>query len=490
MTPGIFRYRLNRQILFIFLIINFLLIVSIIFTNRTINRFGEEIKYIDETTIGQLRQINNIVHNAGVRRQAVLIYLFSNNAEKEQEAIQLIEELQEENKTYFAVLDRLIKEDSIQMFFARLMMQRETYTNSINRIIALKQAGEISNIFDEDDDNDSRLEHHYNTYVNALEKLSDILTEKSDKEIDDVLADLEQRRSTHNSIIVVGSISILALIISVLLVATNLTKDFIALEKETKERIEAEKMLKLAIEELEAKSFELNKLNQDKDKFISVISHDLRNPISSIIGSSSLLLDHAVEIDQKDSRRIIEIINKSSRNILQQLNDLIALAQSADTKKFFSPVVLNLHDEVNNDVRFLWDLVEKKDIEIKNQIDNNIFIEADKFMFRSILQNLLTNALKYTGKGGKVTLSSKTHEQMVDVMITDTGIGMTEEEKEKLFSGNITSKPGTEEEKGTGMGLKLVKDFVEKHKGTIEVMSEEGKGTSVTITFPLAKLNH
>jgi len=241
--------------------------------------------------------------------------------------------------------------------------------------------------------------------------------------------------------------------------------------------------------ELEGLNQELKELNLSKDKFLSVISHDLRNPLTSLLASSENLSRDAEKLQPEQIKMFADIINRTSHKILDQLNELVEWAKEQREKTSFKPQDLHLRQCVNESLDLLRENVHQKEISLENMIDDELFIHADALMFRSVLQNLVTNAIKYTpAGGGTVVVTAVPTEGMVEICIKDNGVGMSGPTKEMLFGhASAASLLGTSKEKGTGLGLLLVKDFVATHGGTIRVESELNKGTCFLFTMPKKK---
>lgn len=240
--------------------------------------------------------------------------------------------------------------------------------------------------------------------------------------------------------------------------------------------------------ELENLNHELQALNLSKDKFLSVISHDLRNPLTSLLASAGNLQKDAEKLRPDQIRMFADIINRTSQKILTQLNELVEWAKNQREKANFKPEKLHLAHGVNESLELLRANAAQKEIGLENNTNEELYVQADALMFRSILQNLVTNAIKFTPFGGKaVIVSAQPIEGMVEICIQDFGVGMSQDIRELLFGQmNVSSLLGTEQEKGTGLGLMLVKDFVTQHGGRIGVESEPGKGTCFKFTIPEA----
>jgi len=248
---------------------------------------------------------------------------------------------------------------------------------------------------------------------------------------------------------------------------------------------ELEKRVFERTSELENLNHELKDLNLSKDKFLSIISHDLRNPISALLISSNKLSRDTKDPIFDRVQPLIKIIERSGNRILQQLNELVDWAKMQQEKVALNFEKLHLVHEVDQSFELLKENALQKNMVFENKVPVDIYIKADTFMLRSILQNLITNAIKYTSKGGLVSVTAERIDKMVEVCITDSGIGMEAAVRENLFtSPNSASVLGTNNEKGSGLGLRLVKDFVTQHGGTIRIESELGKGTCIIFTVP------
>jgi two-component system sensor histidine kinase/response regulator len=237
--------------------------------------------------------------------------------------------------------------------------------------------------------------------------------------------------------------------------------------------------------ELERLNDELKYLNLSKDKFLSVISHDLRNPLTALLISSDQLNHYTEDPVYDGIQPYVSMIHRTSHNILGQLNELVDWAQMQREKITFDAEKLHLVRRVDESLELLKDNSAQKNVVLENKVPFDIYVNADTLMLRSILQNLVTNAIKYTPPGGLITVTAERADRMVEICITDSGIGMEEEIRENLFTSfNSASASGTNNEKGSGLGLILVRDFVTQHGGTLRVESEIREGTSIIFSVP------
>ena len=239
-------------------------------------------------------------------------------------------------------------------------------------------------------------------------------------------------------------------------------------------------------EALKAHTKNLESLNIHKEKIVSVLSHDLRSPLNSIIGTSEALISGFDKMENVEVKKMLYIINKSSKKLLNMLNNLLDWAKTKYASETFTPENIKLADLVRKVFDILKENAAMKEINLYNKIEENVFVFADEKMVLSILQNLISNAIKFTQQGGEITATAKRKEDEIIVKIKDTGIGMSKEIQEKVLTSEAESlSKGTNNEKGTGMGLLLVKEFLEKIGGRIWVESEKGKGSSFYFTLPL-----
>ena len=229
----------------------------------------------------------------------------------------------------------------------------------------------------------------------------------------------------------------------------------------------------------------LYELNASKDKFFSIIAHDLKNPFNTILGLSELLKDEIKSGNLETIDEYSGMIYSSTVQTLRLLENLLEWANSQRGKISFNPIPIKLRELFNEEFSVLNDMARGKNIEFKSSFSDNLTIIADKNMIRTILRNLISNAIKFTHKNGKVEIKSMIINNQVEISVSDSGIGMTKETSAKLFriDANL-SICGTENEKGTGLGLFLCKEFVEKHGGKIWVESEYGKGSVFKLVLP------
>ncbi len=248
-----------------------------------------------------------------------------------------------------------------------------------------------------------------------------------------------------------------------------------------------ENLVQARTSELNEQSIKLKDANTTKDKFYSIIAHDLRNPFHTIIGFSDILVSELDSFKKDEALEIAKHINVSAKNTHNLLENLLNWAKSQLHLIPFLPENLNLLMLATESTKDIEHNALSKNLKIITNIDIALAVKADKNMLHLILRNLLTNAIKYSNSDGQILLSAKVCNEQIEIAISDSGIGMNEEVMEKLFKiGETIILQGTDNEKGSGLGLLLCKEFVEKHDGKIWVESETGKGSSFKFTLPRA----
>ena len=238
-------------------------------------------------------------------------------------------------------------------------------------------------------------------------------------------------------------------------------------------------------EEIKRKSEQLELTNREKDKFFSIIAHDLRSPFNAFLGLTEIMAEELNTLTQDEIKSIAESMKRSARKLFSLLENLLQWSKMQQGIYEFQPIKINLKSIINHNIELYKESCKNKNINVNNNINDNIEIEADAPMINSIIRNLISNAVKFTPRNGSITIYFKIiNENNVEIFIQDTGIGMNEDFKTKLFKiDEQTSRTGTEGEASTGLGLLLCKEFVEKHGGIIKIESEEGKGSTFSFTM-------
>jgi len=247
--------------------------------------------------------------------------------------------------------------------------------------------------------------------------------------------------------------------------------------------------LKSQRDELKSQRDELDVTNSVKDKLFSIISHDLRSPFNTLKGFIELIKLKYDGYSDQEIKEMIDIISDSADNVYNLLDNLLSWSRSQRGTLKLHPQMTNLVDLINNKIELLnFQAVNKKILIEFGCGTEGILLEVDPDLMNVVIQNLLTNAIKFTPTGGKIEVNCKIENNHIMAYVRDNGIGISEEDAEKLFNPNVHfSTSGTENEKGIGLGMLICKDFIEIHHGEIWVESELGKGSTFFIKIPLSQ---
>lgn len=238
---------------------------------------------------------------------------------------------------------------------------------------------------------------------------------------------------------------------------------------------------------LKAKNKELSKLNITKDKLFSIIAHDLQAPFNNILGFTDLLNTEYDQFTDEARKDYIRNIDDSSNKAFHLLKDLLLWARSQTNNIKIAKEDLNLNEEITDAIAAYLPNAKSKNISCEINVDKELIVFADKMAIKTIIGNIFNNAVKFTPKNGNIIIEGIQKEHNIEVSISDSGVGITPENLEKLFNFEESgSTLGTEKEKGTGLGLTICKDLIEKQNGKIWAESKVGNGTSFYFSLPLA----
>jgi two-component system sensor histidine kinase/response regulator len=243
--------------------------------------------------------------------------------------------------------------------------------------------------------------------------------------------------------------------------------------------------------EIKESRTKLEELNATKDKFFKIIAHDLRNPFAGIMGLSEIMeneLKDNGKLNESTFLQYSQLIFNSAKSALSLIENLAQWAKSQTGEIVVSPRNLPFNNLLLNTLPIVTSNAFNKNIILEKNISDQDIVFADEALSNMIIRNLLTNAIKFTHPGGKIIVSTKMEGDFLEISISDTGIGISPKNLSKIFRiDSKFSSLGTNKEKGTGLGLILCQEFVEKQGGTIRVESELGKGSKFTFTLPLGK---
>ena len=266
--------------------------------------------------------------------------------------------------------------------------------------------------------------------------------------------------------------------------ADYVTKPFNSLELLS--RVEAHIKIKNNREKLETLNAQLIEANEVKDKMFSIISHDLLGPLGNIKESIELIATDQIEMERQDLINFVKAMRATTRNTYDLLENLLYWARNQQGKMIYRYKQLNLNHLVNENLILFDSMAQSKNIKLKSNIKGEFSVFADRDSIKTILRNLISNALKFTNPDGTITIDVKSYENdFIEISVADDGIGMDEETCSRIFSKfKNESRWGTKGEKGIGLGLVIAREFVEKHNGKIWVKSKLGEGSTFYFTLP------
>lgn len=245
------------------------------------------------------------------------------------------------------------------------------------------------------------------------------------------------------------------------------------------------RILRAARDEVQHQNVKLHELNQTKDKFFSIISHDLKGPLNSLTSFSHLLIEHTENLSKEEIQMLARDLDKSVRNLFALLENLLEWSRAQTGAIDFTPEEFDLKELLETNKTLLESQARNKRISIMLEPSEQCRVRLHKQSINTVVRNLLSNAIKFSREGGMIRLAINVRDEGVHVSVTDDGVGMTREVIDKLFRlDQKHSTKGTANEKGTGLGLILCREFIEKNGGKITVQSEAGKGSAFTFSFP------
>lgn len=302
--------------------------------------------------------------------------------------------------------------------------------------------------------------------------------EIKDREIEQLQSESQVQRMLNKAFI----IFIVVIIALIIVIAVNLRS------KKITNQMLAERNLQISntLQKLSESELELQNLNKSKDRIFSVVAHDLRNPVSAVTGFSELLYDNFEEFPVETQKEYLLQIIQGTQRIQNLLENLLIWARSQMKAVKYEPADLKVKNVVDECVKELKANLDHKKIECIVKIERKYVVFADKAMIHTIFRNLIMNAIKFSFPGGKIRITSENGSEFCNITVSDDGIGIQPEIQDKLFDANeVVTTPGTTGESGSGLGLLICKEFLERNKGIIRIESEPGNGSSFVVSLPI-----
>jgi signal transduction histidine kinase len=316
-------------------------------------------------------------------------------------------------------------------------------------------------------------------YTDGIHKINQIINHDAQTRI----KELRKQGLISNTFIIISLLILSTLWIISFLIMKNFLFEKTQINKLLNEQ---NKKLQIAKKKSEEKEKQLAELNATKDRFFSIITHDLRSPFNSILGFSSLLMEFIKEQDCEGIEKYTELIHQSSQKTMDLLSNLIEWSKSQTNTIKFNAVLIDLNKLITDTIELMNYSAHQKSISISSEIPEKATAFADKAMIETVLRNLISNAIKFTNQGGEIKVSIENMPTEWLISVTDNGVGINEDNLKNIFriDKNISTK-GTQNEAGTGLGLILCKEFIEEHNGRIWSESIVGKGSVFKFSLPL-----
>ena len=272
---------------------------------------------------------------------------------------------------------------------------------------------------------------------------------------------------------------------SVLRDSGGIVEGVIYVAQDIRERKQAEEKIKKYVVQLKESEVKLKELNASKDKFFSIIAHDLRNPFGSVLGYSEIIAQDCETLDKDQLKDFAEMLHKQAKIIYDLLENLLTWSRVQTGRMVYNPEHLNLEERMMRVYHLYQEISAKKKVELTVACEVSSLVFVDDNMIFTVMRNLVSNAVKFSPQNGSIKLMAKEENKQVVIAVEDKGVGMTKDDQQKLFKIDVQhTTTGTENEKGTGLGLILCKELVEMNGGKIWVESELGKGSKFIFTIP------
>ncbi|MBA3901579.1 MAG: MCP four helix bundle domain-containing protein [Bacteroidetes bacterium] len=465
----------GRRIIFFFIVLISMLLLLLGISIYSGKRMAENIHRINEYELPSIQLIEEIRQGLALEQATLLSFLLSKDTVERAVLIAQLNEIIQVNNEHFQVLKGIVKPGYETVIYNELILHQQLYSALVNSFVSSKSemSAEISV------KEISVLQKSFSRYrltINRLAKMN----------LNDTLEYIDNLEMwVQNSGVAASLVTIFIFLIIIILayVATQITKR----QRKSNELLKIQiKERKRAEEELRVYSEELKHLNENKNQLISVLSHDLRSPATGLLGTAQFLDSNLESLPQEELKKFTGIILHAASRLLDQLNETLHWIKAQSVKEVFHPVPVRVNTIINKVQMLLEENLIQKGIYFYNHTEPSHKVFADVNMLQSIFQNLISNSIKLTPKKGSISVDSKKEDKCIVITISDTGIGMTKEAKDKLFTKETKSTTGTEGEAGTGLGLCLTKEFIEQNGGEISVESEVGKGTSFHIRLKKA----
>jgi signal transduction histidine kinase len=463
----------SDKVIFVFLAIVILLAILLAASVYSVFRISDNVGQLRNYELPIIEITEEIRQGINVEQVYLLNFLLSADSLEKDFIANQIQAVSETNDNRLQNLKYVVdKEEDLELLGLIIQCQRD-YRGYVNNVLK-ERSGMIR--ADAGLEHAANLQKYFNKYRLMISKFSR-------RNIKDTMLYIDNFEAGARKAGMAVSAVIALVLITCFLLAYILTQ-YGFKQKETKDVLERQiRKKEKAEQEIRVYAEELKDINKRKNQLISVLSHDLRSPATGLLGTVQFLNSNVDSLDKTDIKKFTEIINNAAARLLEQLNETLQWVKTQTTREVFNPIPVNVNSAVAKIEKLLEENLIQKNIALQNHVEPTYNIYADVNMVNSIFQNIISNSIKFTPKDGSITIRSKDLGEYIEVVITDTGIGMSEEIRNKLTSGELSSEKGTEGESGSGVGLSITREFILKCGGEIFVESEAGKGTSFILKF-------
>ena len=299
------------------------------------------------------------------------------------------------------------------------------------------------------------------------------------------IADLKREKINNRNLYLIGTFSLLIFLVLIYIGFRSSRKKNIILSEQNHEIEKQQQLLIQKNDELIRSQTELEKINLGKDQFLTIISHDLRNPISAMRGFVELIINRFDQLPDEDKKRFLQEVFDSIERVSLLINNILFWVRTQTSGIKIMPVKFDLHKKIQDNIALYRIIAASKKIELINQVPPGFEITGDSNIYDTIFRNLISNSLKFTGPEGKIILDAERKNGKIIITVRDNGIGIEEPNMEDIMKGTSNlSTTGTRHEKGTGLGLNVIRNFTVYMNAELKIDSKPGEGTSVSIIAP------
>jgi signal transduction histidine kinase len=455
-----------------FAMVILLLIILPMVAVFTVVKFSEAANNLKEKEMVFMNKCDDLEEYLVLKYMVIQQYISTEEPEQRRLLAEQTEQLEKRIEERHSELYKMASTKQEREFLAAFEERFESFKAAAYKFISPEMPGETLETLE-----------NYKALHSLFMPLTKATHEMRSKKIENTINYFDSMENTASNYMIWGILLSFVLLVLVIVLAYR----FSAIRHKI---TEVNKLLRLKIsekrraeQENKLYAHELEEMNDRKNKLISLLSHDLRSPATGLLGSAQFLCGNVDQMEKDEIKKFTQVIVNAGTRLVEQLNETLVWIRNQAVKEEFNPVKLNIRKTIDKIEKQLEENIVQKNLYFFNDSSPDHTICSDQTMFESIIRNLVSNAIKFTPAKGEIRVTSNVEGECITIRVSDTGVGMSEEKKEELFKKSVESTGGTSNEKGSGIGLMLIKEFMDKHKGEIEIDSTPGKGTVVTLKF-------